>query len=427
MNKPFIKVYYGWWILVCAVLTQFVSTSTGQMVAGVFLGPLVDDLGLQVWQFAMAVSAATAAGGIAVVLLGPLVDRVGPRKFMLIGALFASLGLFGISQQSSIWHFALFQTIGCALGWTLFGPLVINATLTKFFVARRGWALAIGSSGVSLAGIITPITMTAFVDGFGWRAGYMALAVAILVIIIPVAFVMRRRPEDLGLLPDGAGTIEQAGPVDDKVRSAIAADDRQTYTRRQAFRTSGFWLLAIGYGLNGAALGSVAMHAIPFASSIGFSRALAATGMSINGIGNLSSKAVWGWCLQRFDARRIAGVALSISATGVLTMVLASFTHNTINLLIGFFLYGFGFGGTIPISEFLWARYFGRRNIASVRGFGRPIAMIFGTGGPIVTGLWFDLSGSYTTAFMMLASVYLMGATIINISKDPPPLGDQTN
>ena len=85
----------------------------------------------------------------------------------------------------------------------LFSGLVINATLTKWFIARRGWALAIGSAGVSLAGIITPITMTGIVDNFGWRFGYLALAGGVIALIVPVALVMRRQPEDVGLLPDG--------------------------------------------------------------------------------------------------------------------------------------------------------------------------------------------------------------------------------
>jgi len=349
------------------------------------------------------------------------VDRVGPRKMMLVGALFCSVGLTALSMQSTFLQFFVFQLISSALGWTLFGPLVINATVTKWFVAKRGWALAISSSGVSLAGLITPITMTIIVDSFGWRTGYLTMAIVVVFVIIPVSMIMKRRPEDMGLLPDGI-TEEKTDGNADLIRSAIASDDRQTYNRSQAIRTSSFWLITLGYGLNAAALGSIALHAIPFATSVGFVRSVAAAGMGINGLGNLTSKTIWGWGLQRFDPRRLAGIAFCTSATGVLIMVLASSLQNTAVLMLGFFLYGFGFGGTIPISEFIWGRYFGRRHIASIRGLGRPVTIIFGMAGPIGTGFWFDITGSYVLAFLMLSCVYIIGAVVVNISKVPKPI-----
>lgn len=419
--KSFFKSRYGWWILAGAVLTQYTATSMGQMVSGVMLEPLVDELGLQVWQFAASVSIAMVIGGVMAIFVGPQVDKIGPKRLMISGALICSAGLIGLAWQSSFWLFVLFQTVSRSFGLPLFGPLVVNATLTKWFIARRGWALAIGSAGVSLAGLITPIMMTTIVDSQGWRFGYLTLAGIVATIILPIAFVMRRQPEDVGLFPDGRQEAIPEGDTENKIAIAQARDDQQTYTRPESIRTSGFWLLTLGYGLNAAALGSVLMYAIPFAGAAGFSRGIAATGLGINGLGNLSSKAVWGWGLQRFDPRRLAGVAFCTSATGVFIMLLGDLTHETIILMIGFYLYGFGFGGTIPISEFLWARYFGRRHIGAIRGISRPMTLLFSAGGPIATGLWFDTIGSYQGAFFTLACLYLLGAITINVSKAPPP------
>ena len=196
--------------------------------------------------------------------------------------------------------------------------------------------------------------MTAVVDNFGWRTGYVTMAGVVLLVIVPIAFIMRRQPEDVGLLPDGISRGSGAGA--ERARAAVASDDRQTHTRSQAIRTPGFWLLTLGYGLNAVALGSVSFYAIPFASSIGFTRLIGATGMTINGFGNLTAKAIWGYGLQRIDPRRLAGAAFCTSATGVLLMVLSSNVESVLVLWVGFFLYGLGFGGTIPISEFLWAQ-----------------------------------------------------------------------
>ena len=177
------SIYYGWWILIGAIIVQFLAISVGQMVSGVFLDPIVADLGIKVWQFSAAISVSTAMGGITLIFLGPMIDRVGPRRIMLTGALICSIGLIGISFQSKFWQFFLLQILSSAFGGTLFGPLIISPIITKWFVVKRGWALAIGSIGVSLGGIITPITMTTIVDMFNWRIGYLVLSVVVFVVI----------------------------------------------------------------------------------------------------------------------------------------------------------------------------------------------------------------------------------------------------
>ena len=118
---PARKIYYGWYILVGVILAQFMATSTGQMVSGVFLDPLVEALQIEVWQFAAAISLATALGGISMVFIGPLVDRIGPRRLMLAGAMFSAIGLVGLSIQSAFIFFFLFQAINRALGPNLYG------------------------------------------------------------------------------------------------------------------------------------------------------------------------------------------------------------------------------------------------------------------------------------------------------------------
>ncbi len=120
--KSFFKSRYGWWILAGAVLTQYTATSMGQMVSGVMLEPLVDELGLQVWQFAASVSIAMVIGGVMAIFVGPQVDKIGPKRLMISGALICSAGLIGLAWQSSFWLFVLFQTVSRSFGLTLFGP-----------------------------------------------------------------------------------------------------------------------------------------------------------------------------------------------------------------------------------------------------------------------------------------------------------------
>lgn len=404
------RIFYGWWIVSCAVLLQSVFLIVSQATASVFLRPVVEELGWQVWQFSLGSSLAVLAGALSGVAIGPIVDRRGPRVPVLAGALVSAACLAGLAWQSDIRLFWALHLCAGLLGWTLFGPLVINTTINKWFVRRRGWALAIGSAGISLGGLLGPVSMTLAVDSLGWRNGYILQALVVLVVAAPVVLALRRSPEDLGMRPDGADPGEQTGS---------GMQDAPSLTSRQAVRSPGFWLLLLGYGFNQAALSSVLAHAVPFASDASFSRGAASLALAVNGLGNLLSKAVWGYCLQRYPARRLAIAAFSLGAVGVAQMLLAAASGSSLLLFSGFFCYGFGFGGTIPISEYLWVTYFGRAHIGAIRGIAQPLTAAGPTLGPVLVGAAYDLSNSYRAGFLAIIGAYLAGAVLVGVSRAP--------
>ena len=407
------RVFYGWWIVAAAVLLQFVFLSVSQSTVSVFLRPVVEELGWQVWQFTLGSSLAVLAGALSGVVVGRIVDRRGPRLPVLAGAVVSAICLWGMSRQSHLWLFWSLQICAGFIGWTLFGPLVVNTTINKWFVRRRGWALAIGSSGISFGGLIAPFAMTLVVDSLGWRNGYLVQALFVLAVVAPIAFIMRRTPEDAGLRPDG-------DPAPSKtVDASPQTDEPPSYTSRQAMRTSGFWLLLLGYSMNQAALASVLAHAIPFATDASFTRRTAALALAVNGLGNLLSKAVWGYCLQHYPPRALAVTAFSLGGTGVGLMLLSAATSQPAFLFAGFFLYGFGFGGTIPISESLWVTYFGRAHIGAVRGVAQPLTVIGPTVAPVLVGVAYDLQGNYQLGFLAIIAVYLLAALLVSISRPP--------
>ena len=408
------KPFYGWWMVGGAVICLFAWMGASQAAAGVFLKPVVEDLGWQVWQFTLGTSLAAVGGGLSGIYAGVIVDRHGPRFLIMAGALVTAACLWGLSRQSHLWMFLVLYAVSGIFGWNLFSSTVVNPTITKWFVRKRGWALALGSIGVSLASLIAPVTMTFIVDTWDWRVGYAAMGAFILVVVAPVGFIMRRTPEDYGLLPDG-DLDESAYQPSQSTRTV----EPYSFTRWEAVRTSGFWLLLFGFAFNMAALISILVHAIPLLTESGFSRAIAASALAVNGLGNLASKAIWGYGLQRVHPRLLVLAAFMVSATGVILILVATATGLYLILFPAFFMYGFGFGGTIPLGEFTWAKYFGRRHIGAIRGIGNPVAILFSGLGPILVGLWFDIAGTYQYAFFAIIASFFVGAVLVAVSREP--------
>ena len=407
------RFFYGWWIVAAAVLLQFIFLSVSQSTVSVFLRPVVEELGWQVWQFTLGSSLSVLAGALSGVVVGRILDQRGPRLPVFAGALVSAICLWSLGRQSNLWLFWTLHLVAGFIGWTLFSPLVVNTTINKWFVRRRGWALAIGSSGISFGGLIAPFAMTLVVDSLGWRNGYLVQALFVLAVVAPIALIMRRTPEDIGLRPDG-------DPAPSDVRDdSPQSEEPPSYTSRQALRTPGFWLLLLGYSMNQAALASVLAHAVPFATDASFTRRMAALALAVNGLGNLLSKAVWGYCLQRYPPRALAVAAFSLGGTGVALMLLSAATAQPAFLFAGFFLYGFGFGGTIPISESLWVTYFGRAHIGAVRGVAQPLTVIGPTVAPVLVGVAYDLQGTYQLGFLGIIAIYLLAALLVAVSRPP--------
>jgi len=407
------RLYYGWWIVLGAILCNFAFLSVSQSSIGVFTLPMVDDLGWKVWQYTLGPSIAIGTGAFSSIVVGSILDKRGPKPLIFTGASMSAVCLVLLGIQSSLMVYLFVYLIAGFVGWNLFSPFVVNSAVNKWFVRKRGWALALGSSGISLGSLVTPLILTGIVDNSGWRTGYFSLGVFVLVLIIPVSFFMRRTPEDYGLLPDGVDDY------DDHVSSDIPESEFRPFNRSEAINTSSFWFLAFGFTLIAAGLACVLIHAIPFSQESGFARTVGAIGISVNGLANLSSKPVWGFAMQRFHPRFLVMVAYSISSIGVALMLLSGPISLIPMLLAGFFLYGFGFGGTIPLSESLWARYFGRAHIGSIRGITQPIRILGTAVAPVLVGLLFDITDTYRPGFVLVIGALLLGAILVFLSREP--------
>ena len=196
-------IYFGYYIVGAALVAQFIAIGAQASVSGVFLDPMNDDLGWTKFEFTLAQTINRFLMAFAGVWIGVYVDKLGGRPVMLIGAVILSASLFSVSFVNELWQWVVLRGIVFAVGAAMVGNLVVNVTLSKWFVDRRGRAIAVAAMGVSLAGVVWPPLMNWIIDQSDWRGGWQAMSVIALVVLLPAALFMRRTPEDYGLNPDG--------------------------------------------------------------------------------------------------------------------------------------------------------------------------------------------------------------------------------
>ena len=408
-------IYYGYWIVSAAFVAQFVAVGTQAQVAGVFLKPMTEDLDWARGEFTIAQSAGRFIMAFTSFFIGAYVDRFGGRALMVIGVTILGVSLFLTSEVTELWQWIVLRGVFFMVGAAMMGNLVVNVTISKWFVEKRGRVVGVAAMGVSFAGIVMPPLMTGFVDEFGWRAGWRVLAVGAWLLIYPVSMIMRRRPEDYGLHPDGKS--------DEEVRAgggeAAAADLANSFTRREALRTRTLYVVILAFGLGGVGIGAMLSGSIPFLTDAGFSRTTAALMMSTMSFPALVSKPVWGWLMDIVQPKVLAAIGFVLSGIAML-VILAGANAGSLPVLIGgFLLIGLGFGGQIPLQEVIWASYFGRRYLGAVRSVAMPFALGLAAGGPLIVQLYFDRVGNYDGVFTAIALLWVLAALLILMVRRP--------
>ncbi|MDA1061991.1 MAG: MFS transporter, partial [Chloroflexi bacterium] len=395
------RVYYGYYIVGIAFLAQLISAGSQTYVAGVFLTPMTEDLDWSRTEFTSAQTVGRFAMVFIAMLVGGWVDRGYARRLLFIGGTFLVGALFATSYVSTLWEWMLVRGLLTAVGATLIGNLVVNVTLSKWFVERRGRMVGIAAMGVSFAGVVLPLILTPVVDELGWRAGWRVLALIAALTIYPIAFFIRSTPEQYGLHPDGKSDEEMATAAGDRAR----ADFDNSLTRRQALRTVALYQIVVAFGISGIGLGTVLFTAIPFTTDAGFSRATGAFMLAFAvALPAALCKPLWGSLTDRCSPKLLSAASFVVAAVGMVTIVIAAQAQAVYPLAFGFVLVGTGFGGQIPLQEVIWAAYFGRRYLGSVRSVAMPFALLFSAGGPLLVQVYFDLVGDYNGAFLAVGA-----------------------
>lgn len=409
------KLYYGYWIVVAAFITQFIAVGMQNYIVGPFLTPMTEEFGWSRAEFTAARSIGQMIMAFTGFAIGAYIDRFGGRPFIVVGTLLLSVSVYSLGSVQTLGQWLLLNGVALTAGAAMIGNLVVNVTLGKWFVEKRGKAVALAAMGVSLSGILLPPVATWLVDSIGWREAWRVLGTAVLFIAMPTAFIVRRAPEDHSLHPDGKTAEQMAAGHGARAQ----ADFDRSMTRSQAMRTVRFYLLVLAFGLFQVSITVMLLQTIPFMTDAGFSRLTAASMLSLASLPAFVSKPVWGILIDRFSARLLASLGAAITGLSVMVIVLSVGAQNQLLAYLGFLLMGVGWGGLIPLQEVIWASFFGRRYLGSVRSMAMPFSFALSALGPIVVAYYYDLVGNYDLALLAIGACNLTSAAmLIKMSDD---------
>ena len=405
--------FYGWVIVGVAFVASGIGSGVAIWGPSVLLLPMTEELGWSRAAFFTAFFVREALIGVCSPVVGPLYDtKYGPRILALAGAVLLGLSTALVRNVDELWQFVLLFGVMGGVAELGSGFFISQTLVPKWFVRRRGRALGVAVMGVGLGALLFPATVTALVDAVGWRDAWLWFGAGVGSVAFVLALLIRTRPEDVGLLPDGAA-VPAAG-----VRERAPTPDERSLTRREAVRHPSFWLLLASFSLVGLGITGFQSNWHPFLVETGFTPADASFGIAIYGLMSGLVRPGWGLLGERFPARYLmSGAALATAALILVFLQVRGFGA----LVPVMFVAGVVMGGYLILRALLTANYFGRAHLGAVNSLFRPFAMLTGAVGPLLFGALYDLQSGYTLAFLVAAGAWALAGVIVLLAKPPRP------
>ncbi|MDA0768943.1 MAG: MFS transporter [Chloroflexi bacterium] len=414
------RPFYGWYVVAAASVQGMFGNGTVSNGFSIFFQSIRTDLGVNYTAMALVFSLSRAEGGLGGPLVGWLVDRFGARRMILIGGITAGIGLILVSQAREYWQFILLFVGVVSVGKTAGLGQTLMAVVNQWFVRRKGVALSTLMTSFAGGGAIVVPLLGLGIGTIGWRATLMYAGIFIICITIPVAKVIRSRPEDIGLGPDG-DPMESDTPLDivqgeEGASKAIESPKLgPDFTVREAIKTSAFWLLLLGLTIRVSATNAIVIHIFPILEEQGFGEQQAAFFVSAMFFIAIPLRFGMGVAGDYLSPRKILFVGMNGAALGLLALYMLHGMTAVVLFIIGFSLVE----GVTSVNWLMVGNYFGRRRFASIMGF---MSMFHNTGmviSPLFSGWIKDTTGSYDIVMLTFIPIFVIGALAFTLARKP--------
>ncbi len=391
------RLYYGWRIVVACLIAALFANALCLFGAGVYLQVLVESREWSTGTVSGAITLLYVTSALLLVPVGGSVGRVGPRPIFALGTVALATAVAAIGQVTQPWQaYVVFLMMG--VGWACLSTTAVATTLAPWFERHQGRAVSIASLGASVGGMVGAPLLLFGIARLGLSLATAVAAVLALVVVLPLALlVMKRRPQDLGLLPDGGTGMS----------SAAASSVR--WGRRAALRTAALRSVMLGFGMGMMVQVGFVTHQValllPSLGAAGTSLAVAATAAAA-----LLGRLVLARFADQISPRRAAAAMMATAAGALAAMALSPVSPV---LVLGSILMGVTIGNVTTLSPIVVRREFGALSFGAVYGVASSAIQLAMALGPSLYGVLHDAFGDYRAPLLLAAAVDLAAAAVI--------------
>jgi MFS family permease len=405
--------YYGWVIVGMAALGSFFSGPGQTYSNSIFIDEYIKSFGWTRSEISSLYSIATLCSGLLMFFMGRLVDKLGQRKMIVIVSLLLGLACFFNSIVVNTWMMA----IGFFL-IRLFGQgsmtLIPNTLVPQWFIQKRGRAMSFLALGGVASAAFFPIANTWLIQQTSWQTTWQVWGVLLIILFAPLAFfVVRNRPEDIGMQPDGKPLFTPNSSSKDKATNYVQETD---WTLQEAMRTKTFWAVLICVGIPALVNTGITFHLLSIFGQNHLTPQLAATVLSLMAIIGFPISFISGFILEKVKTNRLLVVVFMMEVLILFVLI----NINSVPMAILFaVLWGIGGGIERITLNIVWANYFGRKYLGSISGVAMMVMVIGSAAGPLPLGIGFDAFQSYTESLFLLMVFPAIGIVSAILAKKP--------
>ena len=410
------RLFYGWRIVGLTALAQLIAIGCTSYIFGIYVGPIAAEFDASRLVVTSGMAILLLSMAVITPLLGHWLDKHSIRNTMSLGALLMGMGFGCLSQATAVWQMGLILVLFLGVGAAMLGHLPSSKLVTNWFSAQRGKALGFSTLGTSLGGFLLPPATAWLILSIGWRGSFICLSLIILFLVLPlVYFTVINRPQDIGLLVDGAAAAAEPEP-----ELEAGLEQTQDMALSAIIANPSFWGIGLCVGCV-ASLGAIFLtHFAVYSTEFNITLAGAALVISCYSVAGMVGKLAFGHLADIYDKRLLLRIAIVWNS---LFWIIFLGPHSMPAMMVGGAVLGLGAGATMPLWNALVASCFGRMMFARAMGYMSLLTL------PLIIipmplgGFIFDLTGSYLLVFqlaLLLFPLAFLATFLIRIPEREP-------
>ena len=412
-------MFYGWWLVGISGFAMSVATVPLFHAMSLWAVALEYQFHWSRTQLGLALAFTRVEGGVMGPVEGYLTDKWGTRRMVLVGFLILGFGFLLFGRVQNLWMFYAAYMV-MALGQGLGSWLPMMTMLNHWFQRRRAIAIGWANVGSRIGALVLVPAIAWAVDPtearMGWSTTATIIGVFIIVLAVPLTRLIRNRPQDYNLRPDGdppeSAPQARAGQPPGAGASPVTSD----FTASQALRTPAFWLISFGHGFTSMVILAIMAHLGLLMKDQGFQVQTTAWVVAVYTAVAMVFQLVGGYLWDRIPIRLALFLFTTIQAGAVL---LLTFSNSLAMFYLFAVLFGMGFGGRNPLTVAIRGDYFGRASFGKIMGLSTvPMNILLLISSPMA-GYLRDTQGSYTLAFLLLAAFNFLGGVCFLLARKP--------